>query len=242
MRSERDFTPRLLPLLADAPDGEPGWSEPADRIRRYMTDFTGRAFTSYCGPSDDPRRITSSDILATALLSIRFQLRGHEVRPSGAIEPEMLLRLEAADHRTRVLLAELDPDLRIFEVAPNDYDAILGPGSPADRLFSILRDEVRLPRVATHKLLARLRPHLFPIRDAWIDRAMGAGDAWWRPWWNTMRPEGPVRERLDGLREATRTHSLSLLRVADIAIWMRTWDRRSAEGSPRIDGSELDEE
>lgn len=95
---------------------------------------------------------------------------------------------------------------------------------PADALYEILRQEISLPRVATHKLLARKRPQLFPIRDSVVEEALGLSgqnDPWWRPWWMALSTDDALVCHLHDIRHLAGTPQLSLLRVADIVIWLR---------------------
>lgn len=77
--------------------------------------------------------------------------------------------------------------------------------------------------VARHKLLARKRPHLLPIYDRVALKVLSAPErTWWEPWWKALAQNPDIVERLEELRREVDVAShLSLLRVADIVIWMR---------------------
>lgn len=103
-----------------------------------------------------------------------------------------------------------------------------------------------MPRVATHKLLARKRPHLIPIRDSVVETALLPGvDEWWRPWWATLSDRPDLVVQLEELRAAAEAGDRSLLRLADIAVWM--WHRgadqvpglRAEVGSLERDGCRI---
>jgi hypothetical protein len=75
--------------------------------------------------------------------------------------------------------------------------------------------------VAVHKLLARKRLALFPIRDTVVEKALSqTAKLWWRPWWETLAAAPGVVAHLEEIRRRSGAEHLSLLRVADLVIWM----------------------
>ena len=75
-----------------------------------------------------------------------------------------------------------------------------------------------------HKLVARKRLLLFPIRDTVVEGALGLNgpkDLWWRPLWGALSSDDAMVSHLSAIRQLAETPHLSLLRVADIVIWLR---------------------
>ena len=98
--------------------------------------------------------------------------------------------------------------------------AALG-SSAGEVLYWLLRKQAAIPPVAVYKLLARKRLALFPIRDSVVSKALGqTAKLWWRPWWQALASAPDIVGRLAEIREVSGAGHLSLLRVADIVIWM----------------------
>ncbi|WP_425461785.1 DUF6308 family protein [Mycobacterium helveticum] len=114
----------------------------------------------------------------------------------------------------------------------DDFDAWLDAGSRGEAPYELLPHKISLPRVATHKLLARKRLQLFPIRDSVVENALGLSgqqDPWWRPWWAALSSDDALVAHLHDIRQLSGTPHLSLLRVAAVS----ASGRRSAHASPR---------
>jgi hypothetical protein len=76
-------------------------------------------------------------------------------------------------------------------------------------------------------LLARKRPHLLPVYDRVVKAALQPTKrTFWRPLWETLQDRA-VTGRLEELRRVLDL-DVSLLRVLDVAVWMRNWG--AAEG------------
>lgn len=209
---------RLDPFLERAPDGR---LEPAEVVRRYVQDgsFTGGEFDQYGLERSDPNVVSAHDLIAVTMLSIEITLR-----TTRGIRPESILAIERHQQQIRDHLAALGDDRDLATMAEErEFEAkVGGTQSPAAQLYWLLRNkDIGLPRVATYKLLARKRPRLLPVRDTVLEAALYRGDDWWRAWWYelTTRPELP--ERLAKIRDGAATPHLSLLRVADILVWVR---------------------
>lgn len=119
------------------------------------------------------------------------------------------------------LLSAIPATIALHDLSEDDFARWLGPGSPADRLWTLLRTAVGIPQVATFKLLARKRPRLLPIRDSVVAGVLGDPDQWWELWWRTLQNHTEIVEQLRAVRDAAGADELSLLRVADIVIWAR---------------------
>lgn len=83
--------------------------------------------------------------------------------------------------------------------------------------------------VTSSKLLAAKFPHLVPIRDDKVERALGlkGHDAWWEPLRDALRPTShdvdPV-SALERLSIPDRSLHVSALRRLDIILWMKQDD------------------
>ncbi len=96
-------------------------------LRRYLVSFRGAQFDRLVdGRAQD--EFTTEDFLAVRRLSVSVL---HRARLSllGDAKPEV-----------RRLLSAVPRDLDIWDVAPGDYDARLGPDSPAWQLWQLLYD------------------------------------------------------------------------------------------------------
>jgi hypothetical protein len=215
-----DLHERLLPFLdEDAPE----------RVRRYVhgtadEQFTGGWFDTYPLPpladspvGGPPDRIDDSDLIATTLLSIEVRLGSRSGFATASI-----LRLTERAAEVEALLQLLPNDVDLHSLPSERYDALIGDGTaPAAKLWTLLREQVGFPRVATFKLLARKRPRLLPIRDGDLTAALGDQSDWWRSWWEGLRSNPDTVARLDAIRQEAETPTLSLLRTADVAVWMQ---------------------
>ncbi len=211
-RDQRSFADRLRAALADTTESDPAVAV----IRKYMRGFDGAAFNTYAADPRNAHRITPADLVAVTFLSMEIR-RGS----TSGFTPKMSRGIETNADRISELLILIPPDRELHTVTADDYESWLGEGSHADRLWRLLRDELNLPRVATYKLLARKRPHLLPIRDSAADRALGKPDSWWHSWWEALTTSADVVNRLECLRRDSGHAELSLLRTADIVVWMR---------------------
>jgi hypothetical protein len=86
-------------------------------------------------------------------------------------------------------------------------------------------------QVATYKLMARKRPRLFPIADSRTVDVLGRQEDWWRSWYRALTNRPEIVEELQAIRvEAAKNvpavRGVSLLRIADIALW---------NSSPRVE-------
>jgi Family of unknown function (DUF6308) len=204
---------RLNAAMAD----DDCFDEPAEHaLRRYLEENDGAHFHEYELVSSPPDEITPGDLVAVTFLSMEIRRR-----TSSGITPCQAQQIEASRSRITSLLTQIPTTRELHTLSEVDYDRWMGAGSPADLLWHHLRNDVGLRSVATHKLLARKRPHLLPIRDSATNRALTKHTPWWRPWWLALSTSPSTIERLRTLREKAGSPELSLLRVADIVIWMR---------------------
>lgn len=195
-----------------------------DRLKTYCHSghYEGFHFQSYGDGVDDPHRISSDDLLATTMLSI-----GVSPKSRSGLRPSQMLRIERDGVQLRSLLDELPTVIALHELPEHDVDIVLGEasGGAAWRLFRYVRDEIGIPRIAAYKLLARKRPHLLPVRDTVVERALGYRPRdrhWWTAWWAALHTAPDLVHQLRSLRAdaGVPSDAVSLLRVADICVWM----------------------
>jgi len=204
----------------------------ADLVNLYVNSgkFTGRAFDVY--GHNDPCAITSDDLIAVTMLSISIRENSNS-----ALRPSAILKLQAHSDQIESLLTQLPPARELHTMVSEEFDSWLGPSSPGAMLYDLLRQTISLPRVTTHKLLARKRPLLLPIRDTVVEGALNLGnrdDDWWRPWWIALSTDDALVPRLQEIRQLAGTPNLSLLRIADIVIWLQNWPGRESLPSSSV--------
>jgi hypothetical protein len=226
-----DLSTKLLPYLNPVRDVEPhelliAYLDASDS--RHA--FTGRAFDTYGSGASDPNVLSGSDIIAVAMLSIEIRAKS-----KSGITPDAALRLEERSGEITALLERIDPTLEMHQLHEKEFMLALGGEESPGRLLhglllDILRDKRGNKWVATHKLLARKRPGLFPIRDQVVSDAVGLGSrsAWWRPWWEALTGEfgAEIVGRADEVRRRAGADHLSVLRTLDILIWTREQGRK----------------
>jgi hypothetical protein len=195
----------------------------ADLVKLYFAGaYTGAAFNVY--GHNDPCAITSDDLIAVTMLSISIRENSNS-----AMRPSAILKLHAHSDEIEQLLTLLPPARELHTLTAEQFDTWLGPNSPGTRLYNVLRHSISFPRVTTHKLLARKRPLLMPIRDTVVEGALNLGnrdDDWWRPWWLALSTDEALVSRLGEIRRLAGRPDLSLLRIADIVIWLQNWAGR----------------
>jgi hypothetical protein len=200
--------------------------------------YDGASFESY--GENHPNRITADDLIAVTMLSIELG------RISKSLRPQHALAIEAQAAEVSRLLEQLPHDRDLPDLDVGEARRLLsweGPQpSPARELYELLRRGLGVPtnpgRVAVYKLLARKRPRLLPIRDSLVELALAhqRPDPWWLPWWYAFdrdRGEGcKLRSTLEAARAALPDPSrLSLLRAADVAIWMENAGHRATSSN-----------
>ncbi len=226
-----DLSTKLLPYLSSMGDVEPhelvlAYLDASDQKHA----FTGRAFDTYESRVSDSNVLSGSDIVAVTMLSIEVRAKS-----KSGISPAAALRLEERAGEITALLERLDPTLELHQLDEKQFMLALGgeesPGSLLHGLLlEILRDKRGNKWVATHKLLARKRPGLFPIRDQVVSTAVGLGSrsAWWRPWWEALTGESgaEIVRRAEEIRRRVDADHLTVLRILDILIWTREQGRK----------------
>lgn len=127
----------------------------------------------------------------------------------------------------RECLKDIPNDRSLAELSDDEYRTILGEGSPAWRLWDIIRANGRekwgVGSTRASKLMARKRPRLIPIEDSVVNRVIGfkGGDSWWL-WREALTGNKDKVERMAAVvRRAAGRHDLTTLRALDVALWMK---------------------
>ena len=192
-------------------------------VKKYFEDdpATGRArysgsyFERLGGGGDRPEvayQITAEDLLAVSMLSVPvvryyalhvLDYRGREI--SG-----LLAQIPLDVHAERTMRLEASSPL---EARPGSCGSLLRDIKPRPQ------DRKQLGPVAAGKLLARKRPHLIPVYDSHVKRALSRRRNDQR-WWSDLRcqltkDDALVRE-LETVRTRVGCGHLSLLRTFDI--------------------------
>jgi hypothetical protein len=187
-------------------------------INEYFTTFDGRRFNTLGGGGDSPalmNHFDSSDLVAVSTLSVN-------IPGSAAIEI-----LETQARKLNALLAQI----------PNNVDlygcdiSIIETESPAAKLFDCLTKIAGVGWVTANKLLARKRPHLLPVYDSVVKDALQPNSPrFWVPLWNEFsESDGVLAGHLERVRSLSgpEVEGVSLLRILDVAIWMRNCSKGS---------------
>lgn len=193
--------------------GELSSDDAVQRLTRY-SGYTGASFERYGRPGRGIE-ITGDDLIAVTMLSMsvgRREKRG--------MTPSRLLRMEEQSERIGDLLQWIPMDHDLCMVSEREYEQLFGAHGHVRRLFHLLANEMELGNVAAHKILARKRPRLIPIRDSRAESVLGRPTGWWQCWWEAMKLEEIV-DRTDELRRKADCPQYSLLRTADIVVWMK---------------------
>ncbi|MGD0373580.1 MAG: DUF6308 family protein [Streptosporangiaceae bacterium] len=199
--------------MASLPDNDAVWGA-VQRLRDGLADpGLPRAVAAYFRPDEifpgltfsclgsNPRdQVTGDDLLAVSLLDIAWR-------------PDVVRQLlgTGAGNISR-LLAAIRTDVDLWEASDEDLAAV-------DPLWDIL---LRMPGIGTataSKLLARKRPRLCPVSDKVVIQAVGVPG--WT--WESLRcllQDPAARADVEALRPPSAA-AASLLRILDVAIWIR---------------------
>jgi hypothetical protein len=187
-------------------------------VKTYFASFTGRWFEVLADP--DPFSITAADLVAISML--------------GVAVPANAAAWLLGEGRTLVsdLLRQIPVDRPIWEPGVD-----LSPGGAAWRLWDSVRagqwpvdrkEKNGMGRTKTSKLLAVKRPHLLPVWDSVVAKALLGPDPtsieWWGLWRARLLGSAGQELRTKALsltQEVPEARHLSLLRLLDVVIWMR---------------------
>jgi len=183
--------------------------------------YTGASFQVLAGRGDSDEcrdAITAGDIVAVSTLSV-------DVPAHASIS---LLGSDAGCVTS--LLRDIPVGLDLVDAEETD----IAPTSAAGRLWTFLREDVRIGRTTTSKLMARKRPQLIPIYDSVVALELGLKGS--KGHWAWMREVlladgGALNRRAVGLQDTPGAGPLvSPLRVFDVVVWMHGQDHaRSLE-------------
>ena len=187
-----------------------------DAIRPGGVAFTGSQFDIWAGGGDKPdlaNRFTDADINAVAMLSV-------EIPPRAVIE---VLQRRAGTLSALLELIPVDADLH--DATPE----MIGPNSPAWKLWEELAAVPDVGPTTVSKLCARKRPRLLPVHDKYVEQFVGPTRTYWEAMRQSLAADGSkLARRLQSIgREAGATH-LSVLRIFDVIAW------RSGDPSPPL--------
>jgi Family of unknown function (DUF6308) len=188
----------------------------ASAVAAYFSpaeDFAGLSFT--CLGSNPRNAVTASDLLAVSLLDITWR-------------PEAVRQLlDTSAPMVSGLLSAICSDIDLWEVSDEDLAAV-------DPLWDAL---LLMPGVGTataSKLLARKRPRLCPVSDKVVIQAVGVPGWTWEAL-RTFLQDPAARAEIDALRPPSAA-AVSLLRILDVAIWIRHSHSRAASHIRRDSG------
>jgi hypothetical protein len=185
--------------------------------------FTGARFDMFAGGGDRPgaaNRFDESDLVAVSMLSVKVPGRA-------AIE---LMESQAWLLNQALAQIPLSPALEEGDVV------LIDQGSTASALWHLIERIDGIGWVTAGKLLARKRPKLIPVYDNVVKAALQPNSqAFWVPLWNELRSEHPetgisVADRLREIRLHAGGAALDrpLIRVFDVAVWMRNRNESNA--------------
>lgn len=163
--------------------------------------YTGRHFESFSQMSN-PCMFDGNDIAAVMSLSIK---------PYANIASDVY-ELATAKEFTFSPAERSNP---MWERPLHDYD----PESFFTKTYFALREIPNIGQTIASKLMASKFPHAIPIWDQDVSALLNNPEAWWHGWYDVMQ-SSKVRGQLSKLRTHIGQEGLSLLRVADVALWM----------------------
>ncbi|MEJ2887978.1 DUF6308 family protein [Actinomycetospora aeridis] len=175
--------------------------------------FSGSQFEALGGGGDqgpDASRITAEDLVAVSLLGV-------------SITEHAALRVLGRDGEAiSALLEDVPVALDLHEAT----DADIGPGSPAERVWDLVRrrgDRASIGPTKTSKLLTRKRPRLVPVYDRVVRRELGLRNHgnYWVEVRDLLRADPRYVEELVRAREDVGlADRVSLARTFDALLWM----------------------
>jgi len=177
--------------------------------------FAGATFDTL--GANPPDAFVSDDLLAVTLLDVI-------VKPPAF---RCILGDDAA--LLGSLLRPVSANTDLWDASDADLDA-------AAAAWERLRGYGGIKKVTAGKLLARKRPRLIPIVDSVVEATIGApNQRYWRSFRATLQ-DPDRRHSLAALRPHSLDDRVSLLRVLDVAIWMRHSNGTNAKRARRRAG------
>jgi hypothetical protein len=193
--------------------GVPGLAE---AVAAYFTPGQGFAGLSFTSLGANPRdAVTADDLLAVSLLDITW-------RPDAVRE-----LLDIKDAVISGLLSDIRSDIDLWDVSDADLKAV-------DPLWDALVAVDGVGTATASKLLARKRPRLCPVSDKVVIQAAGVPGCTWEALRSLLR-DPVTRAEIEQLRPPSAA-GVSLLRILDVAIWIRYSHSRAASRARRDGG------
>ncbi|MET3366938.1 UNVERIFIED_CONTAM: hypothetical protein ABIE34_000159 [Jeotgalibacillus campisalis] len=188
------------------------------KLYRHGLPQTGSRFDDWAGGGDrtDIANVfTADDVLSVSFLSVQVPA------------PAAIGLVETHGGDVTALLEQIPTDLDLASVTSEDYETLLGPNSPANALWRLLRgsDTYRwgIGPTTASKILARKRPRLFPIYDSIVGPLMGlpTAEGQWETWHKVLTDGSGLPDRLQAIKaESGIEHDISDLRTMDVILWM----------------------
>lgn len=213
-RLEKLIDPALAARLVNAyykgvdrPDGDP-------------FTFSGAKFDTLARGgyrADAADEITYDDLVAVTMLNV-------EVPPHTALK--LLNEAEG-----RAAASHLRGIPRLQKLASLDVEELHHDDHPAIQLWRLLR--TGMGKATASKLMARKRPHLIPVWDSVIGRELGPIDDHWRRVHAIATNDAHTLAAIK--RDAGIQSNTSLLRVLDVALWMRGAGAAQVKAATGID-------
>lgn len=186
-------------------------AEPAGDLVREYFDHAGpfAADTFETLGQNPPTEISNDDLLALTTLDVQ-------------LGPRALRKLlgDCSQEATR-RLSKVPSNVDLWESSEENLDA-------AAAFWEFLRTLPGVDWVIAGKLAARKRPRLIPVLDSVTLPMLGApaGDVWAAMRQALMNPQR--RQRIEALRPDGISPSVSVMRILDVALWMRGSESRNA--------------
>jgi hypothetical protein len=197
------------------------------RLKNYFgvdneTTHDGSYFESYEFDSKYENQIVSADLVAVTFLSMEMKRKS-----KSGISTAHAIAIESRSEEIKEILSEIPSGKELHTLSSSEFDQLIGEDSLGEKLWNLLRDKekgVGMHRVATYKLIARKRPHLYPIRDSRTTKILGDQKNWWTCWYQALVDVPEIVDELKNLRsdiskDVSKAKDVSLLRIADIALW-----------------------
>lgn len=183
--------------------------------------FTGRYFDTYGGGGlAEPNRVTAEDVVALSFLGVPVG-HGAAERLVADAEPEFGRLLERLQPSGRSAW-----DVPYWSLWDDDgVDELLALDGPARALWALAESLPGFGETRSNKLLARKRPHLFPVWDEVVQTALSPPIRnFWIPLRSALRENDNARvTRLLEIRQkAGLSEHISPLRVLDVIVWVQS--------------------